>query len=91
MENNPPVPVRTKIAAWMLIGLAIATAINAIRSFVSDLTALLAYPDFILETIQIPTYFIFIAFIIAFISFICGIPIFFRQKNGSCCMFCLFF
>jgi hypothetical protein len=78
MENTSPVPIKTKIAAWMLIG----TGIYSAAAFLYGLfTAILQTTEFKSEVLPIAASLVFIALIVAFFSFLAGLPLFAKQKK----------
>lgn len=77
MENNISVPVKTKVAAWMLIGLGIYFA----AAFLYSLFVGFQIPEFKTEVIPVATGIGFVAFIIGVLAFLAGLPLFDKQKK----------
>ena len=78
MENTPPVPVKTKTAAWLLIAAGVYFAAVFLYGL---LVVIFQTTEFKSEAIPVATGLAFIAFIVAIFSFLAGLPLFAKQKR----------
>ncbi|HOX30222.1 MAG TPA: hypothetical protein P5080_03660 [Candidatus Paceibacterota bacterium] len=76
MDNNSPVPVKTKIAAWLLIGLGVCIT----AAFIYSLFSIPPGQELKAEALPLVYGLASIALIIAVFSFLAGLPFFARQK-----------